>query len=89
MQITLDFSTSSPINTERLNGQNRRLYDYLQGGGKIRCFHHSVRDLRIGFLNSRISDLINKWHVTIHKQRVRVRDVEGNDVVVIEYSMEK
>ena len=87
MQATIDFSTSSPENIERLNGQNRRLYDYLKGGGKIHCFHHSVRDLRIGYLNSRISDLVNKCNVAIRKRRIRVKDIEGNAVVVVEYSL--
>lgn len=87
MQKVIDFSIPYTFNSERLNGQNRRLYDYLKGGGKIHCFHHSVRDLRIGFLNSRISDLVNKWDVIIKKRRITVKDIDGNNVVVVEYSL--
>lgn len=87
MQTLIDFTTSSPINVERIKGQNRRLYDYLVAGGKIHCFHRAMKELKIGYLNSRASDLINKCQVAIKKQRIKVRDTEGNEVDVIEYSM--
>lgn len=87
MQTTIDFATTSKTNIERLTGQNRRLYDYLSAGGKIHCFHQAMRDLRIGYLNSRCSDLINKCRIAIKKRRIKVQDVEGNEVDVIEYSM--
>lgn len=87
MQSTIDFHTQSPVNIDRIKGQNRRLYDYLRGGGKIHCFHHSVRDLRIGYLNSRISDLIHLAGIAIHKRWVQVKDLEGNVVSVKEYSL--
>lgn len=87
MQTAIDFTTSSPINVERIKGQNRRLYDYLAAGGKIHCFHQAMRELKIGYLNSRASDLINKCRVAIKKRRIKVQDAEGNEVDVIEYSM--
>lgn len=87
MQTTMEFTTATPINIDRIKGQNRRLYEYLAAGGKIHCFHQAMRDLRIGYLNSRCSDLINKCQVAIQKRRIKVQDMEGNEVDVIEYSM--
>lgn len=87
MQATIDFTTSSPINVERLKGQNKRLYEYLKSGGRIHCFHHSLHDLRIGYLNSCISDLVNSWHISIQKKWIKVIDPYGDVVDVVEYSM--
>lgn len=87
MQLTLDFTSSSKINTERLTGQNLRLYDYLMTGKSIHVFHPAKRELRIGFLNSRASDLINKHHVHISKEYIKVVDIYGELVTVVEYSI--
>lgn len=88
-QGILEFETSSPINIERLGGQNKRLYDYLMQGNKIHCFHDAMRFLRIGYLNSRTSDLIHKHNVPVIKERITVKDIAGNDVDVIQYSIQQ
>ena len=85
IQIDLDFTTPSPINVDKLTGQNRRLYDFLMTGQKIHVFHPAKRMLKIGFLNSRISDLINKFGVNIEKRMIKVNDIDGNPVDVKEY----
>lgn len=85
MQLQMDFDTASKINVERLRGQNLRLYEYLLTGNPIHVFHPAKRELRIGFINSRASDLINKHHVPIHKEFKKVKDIDGEEVTVVEY----
>lgn len=86
-QTTLDFTSPSPINKIRLSGQNQRLFEYLEKGNKIHCFSEAKKELRIGFLNSRISDLSNKHNITIYKRGKKVVDFFGELVDVVEYSM--
>lgn len=86
-QLHIDFQTASPINIDKLTGQNKRLYDYLLTGQAIHLFHPSKRELRIGFLNSRISDLIHKCDITIFKRMIVVKDIDGNPTDVKEYSL--
>jgi len=66
MQSEIDFTTKSPVNIEKLSGQNRRLYDFLKLGNRINCFSDAMKELKIGYLNSRISDL-KKLGVDIQK----------------------
>ncbi len=87
-QLAIDFETRSPINVERIKGQNKRLYDFLMTGASIHCFHPARQQLRIGYLNSRISDLVEE-NVPIEKRRIKVPDVNGDMVSVVEYSIEK
>ncbi len=89
MQPELNFTTQAPINVKRLSGQNKRLYDYLQSGKSINCFSKAMWQLHIGYLNSRISDLINVHGVPIRKKRIQVLDFEGKLTTVTEYSIEK
>ncbi len=89
MQTTLNFDPPSPINTDRLGGQNLRLYNHLMQGNSIHCFHPDKNKLRIGYLNSRCSDLKNKHSIPIKKERIKVKDIEGNEVDVIQYSLSK
>jgi hypothetical protein len=86
MQLTMDFETRSPINAERLKGQNGRLYEYLSAGNTIHCFHPARYELQIGYLNSRIADLIHEG-VEIYKRNIKVSDVNGELVTVREYSL--
>jgi hypothetical protein len=86
-QISIDFTTKSPINQPVLSGQNKRLYDYLLTGASIHCMHDAVFTLRIGYLNSRISDLINKHHIPIFKRNIKVKAGDGAPVDVKEYSL--
>lgn len=84
-----DFTTASPVNIERLKGQNKRLYDYLAAGNTIHCFHPARIELRIGYLNSRASDLINLHHIPVKKRWINVFDEAGEKVAVVEYSLPK
>ena len=86
-QLAMDFSSNSPINKERMGGQNRRLYEYLAAGNSIHCFSPAMYQLHIGYLNSRASDLINKHGINLKKKRIQVPDVDGNPVTVVEYSL--
>lgn len=52
-QIEIAFETKSPINTERINGHNKRIYDVLARGEKVNCFqfnglvfHSRIADIR-------------------------------------------
>lgn len=89
-QLELTFQTSSPINTDRLSGQNKRLYDYLAAGNTIHCFHPAIKELRIGYLNSRASDLrkvLIEQGKDIFKRYIKVKDANGEEVTVREYSV--
>jgi hypothetical protein len=85
-QLTMDFTTRSPINVDRLQGQNKRLYEYLKTGNTIHCFSQAKRDLQIGYLNSRISNLKDAG-VEIFKRNIKVTDINGETVTVREYSL--
>lgn len=82
-QIQIEFPTNSPINVNKITGQNKRLYDYLLSGKTIHCFHPAKIELKIGYLNSRISDLV-KSNVLISKKYISV-----NESIVVEYSLTK
>lgn len=85
-QLEMSFESPSPINRERLGGQNKRLYDYLATGKTIHVFDPAKRQLQIGYLNTRISDL-KKAGVEVYKRGIQVPDMDGNIVSVIEYSL--
>ena len=85
-QISISFEPKIHDNTERLSGQNKRLLEWLQAGNTIHCFHPIKFKLQIGYLNSRISDLI-KAGVELHKRRISVSDINGDPVSVVEYSL--
>lgn len=83
-QATINFTSPSPINTDRMTGQNKALYDFLLTGKPIHCFSQDRINLGIGYLNSRISDLV-KAGVEIKKERIQVPDVKGEMVTVVKY----
>lgn len=87
MQTEINFTTASPVNIEKMKGQNKRLYDYLSSGNTIHCFHQARKNLKIGYINSRISDLKNKNHVELYSRFITVKDADGQDTTVKEYSM--
>lgn len=72
------------MNTSRLKSQNTRLKNYLNSGKKIHCFSPARRKLEIGYLNSRIADLV-KENYPIGKERIQVKDVHGRNVTVVRY----
>jgi len=89
-QLELTFPTTSPINTDRLSGQNKRLYDYLAAGNTIHCFHPAMKELGIGYLNSRSSDLrkvLIEQGRELYKRYIKVKDANGEEVTVREYSI--
>lgn len=87
IQATIEFPTDSPINQPRLGGQNLRLWEHLQSDKTIHVMMPVVRELRIGYMNSRISDLRNKHKKEIYDRMITVKDVDGNKVSVKEYSI--
>lgn len=87
-QTALCFQSPSPINRERLGGQNLRLYEWLSSGRRIHCMMDAMKTLKIGYLNSRISDLVNKHGLVINKRYVQVRDISGEITTVREYWMD-
>lgn len=77
----MELQTSSPINIDKIKGQNKRLYEYLKSGNTINCMHPAMIELQIGYLNSRISDLV-KNGIAIKKKFIKI-----NDTNVVEYSL--
>src|SRR5947207_3250277 len=67
-QITIDFTTASPINTEQLTGQNKTVFEILHSGNTINCLQAQL--LGITALNSRISDLRHKAKITIYDRYI-------------------
>jgi hypothetical protein len=89
-QLEIIFQTTSPINVERLSGQNKRLYDFLAAGNTIHCFHPAMKELGIGYLNSRSSDLrkvLIEQGKDLFKRYIKVKDANGEEVTVKEYSL--
>ena len=82
-QAEIEFPTESPINEIKLGGQNRRLYDYLSSGKTINCMSDAMKELQIGYLNSRISDL-KKHSIKIYKRYILV-----DNTTVKEYSLKE
>lgn len=69
-QTELLFPTDSPLNTEKLSGQNKTVYEWLCSGKTINCVQ--AQDLFITALNSRISDLRNKFGIKINDRFVHI-----------------
>lgn len=63
MQTRIQFPTSSPINTDKLTGQNYKVYEWLLSGKTINTIQAQL--INITALNSRISDLRNKSGIQI------------------------
>lgn len=80
LQLNIDFTSGSKLNTLKLSGQNRRLFDWLSSGNTITMLE--AGKIGIGYLNSRISDLRNKVGVVIYD-----RMVDRCGTKVKEYSM--
>ncbi len=63
MQTQLNFTSPSPINIEKLTGQNKEVYDLLKTGKTINRIEAIGKGITA--LNSRISDLRNRVGITI------------------------
>lgn len=57
--------------------QNKKLYAYLVNGGAITTLS-AMTSLHIGCLTKRISDLIQKYNVPIHKEKVKNSSGRGH-----------
>ena len=82
MQAQLNFTSPSPINCEKLTGQNKALYQHLAAGNTITMFQ--AQSIGVGYLNSRVSDLRNKIGVHVYDRMINV-----NGVSVKEYSLKE
>lgn len=83
-QIQIDFTTSAPINIEKLSGQNRDVYNYLRSGN-ILTRYEAEKLFRVGNLHSRISDLKNKFKIEIKSEMIQVKDFFGRETSVKKY----
>lgn len=70
-QMTIDFETASPINKDKLNRQNKLIYEHLNKGQKINVFMAITR-YQIFHLHSRISELRNKHKIQIYDRMITV-----------------
>lgn len=71
-QLEISFETASPINKIKLGGQNKRLFEFLEQGNTITIYSPAMKELGIGYLNSRIADLRCKHGIIIHDRMVEV-----------------
>ncbi len=81
-QPELEFPTQSPFNGDSVETQNRNLYKYLETGKHINCTMEKVlKQLKIKYLNSRISDLHNNKlnPVRIERKRIKVGNTSCMD----------
>jgi len=76
-QTELSFPTDSPLNTEKLSGQNKKVFEWLSSDKTINCIQ--AQDIFITALNSRISDLRNKCGIKIKDRFLNV----GNDRTMV------
>ncbi|MEJ7740465.1 MAG: hypothetical protein WKF97_23865 [Chitinophagaceae bacterium] len=58
--------------SDNLEAQNKRLYEHLLAGSTINFLQ--ARDMGIGYLNSRISDL--RKVMTIHSRFIRINGIQ-------------
>ncbi len=83
MQLTLEFTSRSKINTEKLSRQNRIVFNHLSLGHTINTVQ-AREEFYIYNLHSRISDLRNDAGVIIFDRTIKVG--ESN---VKEYSLKQ
>lgn len=84
MNLQIEFPTDSPINTGKLTGQNKVVFEHLIAGKTINCIQ--AQDLFITALNSRISELRNKFGIKIYDRFVNIGTGKS---LVKEYSINK
>lgn len=83
---TLKMDTASPINVDKLERQNRIVYQHLASGKTI-TFLSALRLYRIYHLNSRISDLRNRSKINIEGKMITVMDSQGNKIKCKKYKL--
>lgn len=83
-QTEFQFPTDSPINTDKLGGQNKAVFLHLNKGKTINCIQ--AQEMFITALNSRISDLRNKFSIIIYDRFVQIGTGKTK---VKEYSLTK
>lgn len=83
-QMQFDFESRSPINAEKLSGQNKKLYEYLANGKHITRYE-AEKLFHIGNLHSRISDLKNKYGISIKSEMIQVLDFFNQKTNVKKY----
>lgn len=86
-QTSFNFPTTSLINIEKLSRQNKRLYEWLIKGNRINCMSPAMQILNIGYLNSRISDLRNKFKIPVKDEFIQV-EFNGEKTTVKSYWVE-
>lgn len=82
-QTEINFPTDSPINTDKLGGQNKAVFANLSEGKTINTVE--AQNMFITALNSRISDLRNKFKIKIYDRFIKL---PGGSKVK-EYSLQK
>lgn len=82
----LELFTSSPINREKLEKQNRKVYEHLLSGKTITLLS-AWQLYGIRHLHSRISDLRNQNKIHISGKMITVTDDQANKVKCKEYSL--
>lgn len=70
-QLKLDFTTRSPVNVEKLTGQNKIVYELLCSNKTVTLFD-GIKE-GIFHFHSRISDLRNKVGITIYDRFINVK----------------
>lgn len=75
-------TTASPINTESISGQNRKVYDFMKEKGTINMIQaHSIGVMH---LHSRISDLRNKNGIRVYDRFVKVNGIDMKEYSLTE-----
>ncbi len=69
-QTEIQFPTDSLINTDKLSGQNRLVFVHLSEGKTINTVE--AQSMFITALNSRISDLRNKFKIKIYDRFIKL-----------------
>lgn len=82
------YQTASPINIDKLEKQNKILYEHLAAGKSITLLSAWLL-YGIRHLHSRISDLRNKNNIDIYGKMITVIDAQGNKIKCKEYILEK
>lgn len=84
IQTEIDFSTPSPINREKLSGQNRTVYNHLKSGKTINVYQ-AIVTYSIYHLHSRVSDIRKALKDT--DECIYDRMIKANGINCKEYSL--